>query len=57
MGARQKLNQAHINGALVIAAVFGVATQSWTVFWIAALIAAGSSLHAGHIRLRSRDKQ
>ena len=56
MGARQKLNQAHLNGALVIAAVIGVATQSWTVFWIAALIAAGSSLHSGDIRLRGRGK-
>ncbi len=56
MGARQKLNQAHLNGALVIAAVIGVATQSWTVFWIAAAIAAGSSLHSGDIRLRGRGK-
>ena len=56
MGARQKLNQAHLNGALVVAAVVGIATQSWTVFWIAALIAAGSSLHAGGIRLRGRGK-
>lgn len=56
MGARQKLNQAHLNGALVIAAVVGIATQSWTVFWIAALIAAGSSLHSGGIRLRGRGK-
>lgn len=56
MGARQKLNQAHLNGALVIAAVVGIATQSWTVFWIAALIAAGSSLHSGDIRLQRRDK-
>lgn len=56
MGVRQKLNQAHLNGALVIAAVVGAVTQSWTVFWIAALIAAGSSLHAGDIRLRGRNK-
>jgi len=57
MGARQKLNQAHLNGALVIAAVIGVATQSWTVFLIAALLAAGSSLHTGDIRLRGRGKR
>lgn len=56
MGASQKLNQAHLNGALVIAAVVGAATQSWTVFWIAALIAAGSSLHSGGIRLRGRNR-
>lgn len=57
MGARQKLNQAHLNGALVIAAVVGVMTQSWAVFWIAALIAAGSGFCGGGIRLRGRDKQ
>lgn len=54
MGARQKLNQAYLNGALVIAVVVGAVTQSWTVFWLAALIAAGSSLHAGNIRLQGR---
>ena len=56
MGARQKLNQAYFNGALVIAAVLGVAAQSWTVFWIATLVVSGSSLHSGGIRLRSRNK-
>ena len=57
MGARQKLNQAYLNGALVIAAVIGAVTQSWTVFWLAALFAAGISLHAGNIRLRGRGTQ
>lgn len=54
MGARQKLNQAYLNGALVIAAVVGAATQSWTVFWLAALFVVGSSLHSGGIRLHGR---
>lgn len=54
MGARQKLNQAYLNGTLVIATVVGVATQSWTVFWLAALIVAGSSFYAGNIRLNGR---
>lgn len=57
MGARQKLNQAHLNGALVIATVVGAATQSWIVFWAAVVIAAGSGLHAGNIRLRGRGKR
>jgi len=56
MGARQKLNQAHLNGVLMIATVIGVASQSWTVFWIAALIAIGCSLHTGDIRLRRRTR-
>lgn len=54
MGARQKLNQAHVNGALVIAAAVGAVTQSWTVFILAALLVAGSSLYAGNIRIRGR---
>jgi len=57
MGARQKLNQAHLNGALVIAAVIGIATQSWTVFWIAALFVVGSSFYAGGIRLDGRRRR
>lgn len=54
MGARQKLNRAYVNGALVLAAVVGAATQSWLVFWVAALAAAGSSLYSGEIRLHGR---
>lgn len=57
MGARQKLNQAYLNGALIIAAVLGVATQSWTVFWIVTLIAVGSSMHSGEIRLHGRNRK
>ncbi len=54
MGARKKLNQAYVNGAVVIAAVFGVVTQSWTVFVLAAIFVAGSCYYAGDIRLRGR---
>lgn len=56
MGARQKLNHAYLNGALIIAAVVGIATQSWAAFWLAALFAAGTNLLAGNIRLRGRSK-
>jgi hypothetical protein len=35
MGAKQKLNSAHLSGALVIAGLIGLATQSWTVFLVA----------------------
>lgn len=54
MGARQKLNQAYLNGALVIAAVVGIATQSWSVFWLAVIFVVGSALYAGEIRPNSR---
>lgn len=55
MGARQKLNQAHLNGALAIAALIGAVTHSWIVFVLAALLAAGTSLYGGGIRPRVRD--
>jgi hypothetical protein len=56
MGARQKLNQAYLNDALILAAVAGAATGSWAVFWLAAVFAAGSSLYGGNIRLHSGRK-
>jgi hypothetical protein len=55
MGARQKLNQAHLNGALVIAALVGALTHSWPIFVLAALLAAGSSVYGGGIRPRIGD--
>jgi hypothetical protein len=57
MGARQKLNQAYVNGALIVAAVVGVATQSWTVFWLAATFVVVSSLYSGEIRLGGRRRR
>lgn len=54
MGARQKLNQAYLNGALVLAAVVGIATQSWAVFWLAVIFVVGSSFYAGDIRPNGR---
>lgn len=54
MGARQKLNQGYVQGALVIAGVIGAACGSWTVFWIAAIILVGSSLQSGEVRLTGR---
>lgn len=56
MGARQKLNQASVNGALAIAALIGALTHSWTVFVLAALLAAGTSLYGGGIRPHGRRK-
>jgi hypothetical protein len=42
MSAKQKLNSAYLNGAVVAAAVVGLATQSWTVVFAvgAAIVAA-----------------
>jgi hypothetical protein len=54
MGARQKLNQAHIIAALVLAAVLGAAFDSWWMFFLALLIAVVCSIHAGSIRLNGK---
>ena len=51
MGARKKLNQANLNGALVVGAVVGLATQSWTVFVLAAVFVVVGGLYAGDIRV------
>lgn len=50
MGARQKINQAHVNGAIVLAVVAGGLLQSWTVFWITFGLAAASAWYDGGIR-------
>lgn len=44
MNARKKLNVAHINGALLIAAADGFATGSWVAFGAAAVVAVGKAL-------------
>ena len=50
MNARQKLNIAHVNGALVIAGIVGLVTQSWFAFFL--ILAGGvlAALYLGNIR-------
>ena len=50
MGAREKLNQAYLNGAVVVAAVIGLVAQSWTLFWIAVAYVVATSIYGGGIR-------
>ena len=50
MTAKHKLNAAFIQGALVIAAVFGILAGSWLVFLITAGILIAMNLHDGSIR-------
>ena len=52
MGARQKLNQAFVNGSVLWAAVAGVLTQSWPVFWAALVLFLVVHWYFGGIRLR-----
>lgn len=53
MGARTKLNQAYVNGALIVAIVIGVLFNSWTLFGVALVYYLASSVHSGNIRLAS----
>ncbi len=52
MNARKKLNQANVNGALLLALVVGWLFQSLSAFVVAALFFAASALYAGDIRPR-----
>ncbi len=52
MSARQKLNQAFLNGALLIAGLIGIATESWLAFAGFAIGFILLGLHAGDIRPR-----
>ena len=56
MSARTKLNVAYLNGCLLVAALPGLATGSWAVFWVALAVAAGCGLHGGAIRLSPRKR-
>ena len=53
MGARQKLNGAYVNGALVVAAVLGLMTGSWTIFIFAGAVLIGIAIYDGDIRSHS----
>lgn len=50
MNARKKLNTAHIYGALLVAAVVGVAFESWLVFLIVGGGFVFGAVYAGDIR-------
>jgi hypothetical protein len=57
MGARQKLNQAYLNGTLVMATMIGFMAQSWNVFWLALALGIASSFFGGEIRTNGRPKK
>jgi len=50
MGARQKLNGLTFGGCCLLAAVMGIAAQSWWAFLIALAVAAAWALFNGDIR-------
>jgi len=55
MGARSKLNSAHINGALLVAGLIGGMTGSWAVFGLALAGVLVTEVISGGIRLNRRD--
>jgi len=57
MGARQKLNQAYLNGTIVVATLIGILAQSWAVFWLALALGIASSFFGGEIRTNGRPKK
>ncbi len=56
MGARNKLNAAHLNGCLIVAGILGGLTSSWQVFAVALAILVMLDLYTGGIRPTKRDR-
>ena len=54
MRARQKLNSAHVNGALLVAGLIAGVAGSWTVFGIVLGALVVTKLLSGDIRLGRR---
>ena len=57
MGARHKLNEAFVNGALIVAAIVGLLAESWLVF---GLVFGGLfvlKLYSGDIRPHRQNRQ
>jgi hypothetical protein len=50
LNARQKLNSAYINGALIIAGLVGLGTGSWAVFFLLLGVLLAIALADGGIR-------
>jgi hypothetical protein len=57
MNARNKLNVAYLNGAVLLAIVAGVFTQSWLVFIVFLVVGVCVGLHFGSIRPNRRHRQ
>ena len=57
MGARQKLNEAHIVGSLAVAGVLGLATGSWTVFVVTGAVLIGAAIYHEDIRYADHSYQ
>ena len=57
MGARHKLNEAFVNGAVIVAAIVGLLAESWLVF---GLVFGGLfilKLYSGDIRVNRQNRR
>lgn len=50
MGAKQKLNNVHVMGSLVVAGIIGGLTGSWAVFAAVAIVLLAAAYESGDIR-------
>jgi len=57
MRARHKLNTAFVWGCLLVSAFFGLAADSWGVFWIVLVVTIGGCYVSGDIRPNSDARQ
>ena len=48
--AKNKLNQANFNGAVIVSGLVGLGSESFIVFFIALAICIGMAVHSGGIR-------
>ena len=55
MNAREKLNIAYVNGALVVAGVLAMLAESWMVFWLSLIGLVIVHLGTGGIRPSNRN--
>jgi len=56
MGARNKLNAAYVNGAVIVAGLIGLLIQSWRIFVIALIVLLIGGLLSGGIRPQGRKR-
>lgn len=56
MSARQQLNQFHVAGSLLVAALLGLATSSWSAFMVALAALIGVGCLGGAIRPARRGR-
>jgi len=54
VGAREKLNNNHIVGAVGVAGLLGLVTGSWLLAVLAGAVLVGAAIHSGDVRFKGR---